>query len=243
MKNFYFAITKKFIYPILAYKIIFFGVTLLSFGALAQTQFLSAQLSETKITMPSGESGAPKKLDENLFRVGDEYSLIKKDNFNNYMTAQQTMVVEKITNGLVYLKHSSGNYDIYTEDGAVVQVISSNDTFTFDPPEVRRIAVNFEVDQKWDSQSIETKDDSNESFTRSSTSKVVGIEELKVGNESIKTYKVETFALCPGSIFKLQFWYQPGWGLPLKTTREVHRHGTPSEWVTIEVISRKRGDG
>ena len=243
MKKFYCAITKKFIYLILAYKIGFFGVTLVSFSALAQTPFLLAQLPEAKIIMPPGESGVSKKLNENLFRVGDEYSLVTKDNFNGYVKEQETKTVEKITNGLVYLKHSSGNYDIYTEDGAVVQVILSNATFTFDPPEVRRIAINFEVDQKWDSQVIETKDDSNESFSRSSSSKVVGIEELKVGNESIKTYKVETFALSPGSTFKLQFWYQPGWGLPLKTIREVHRHGTPSEWVTIEVISHKRGDG
>jgi hypothetical protein len=243
MKKFYSIIAKKFICLIQVYKITFFGVTLFSFNALAQTPFLLAQLPETKITMPSGESGASKKLNENLFRVGDEYSLVTKDNFNGYVTAQETMRVEKINNGLVYLKRSSGNYDIYTEDGAVAQVISPNGTFTFDPPEVRRIAVNFEVDQKWDSQVIETKDESNGSFTRSSSSKVVGIEELKFGDESIKTYKVETYAFSPGFILNLQFWYQPGWGLPLKSTREMRRHGTPAGWETIEVISSKRGDG
>ena len=242
-KYFYSAITKKFIHLIRVYKIGVLGATLFSFNALAQTPFLLAQLSETKITMPSGESEASKKLNENLFRVGDVYSRVTKDNFTGYVTAQDTITVEKINNGLVYLRHSSGNYDVHTEDGALVEFTTSKGTFTLDPPEVRRIAVNFEVDQKWDSQTIETNAESNGSFTRSSSSKVVGIEELKVGDESIKTYKVETYTFSSGFTVKLQYWYQPGWGVPLKTTRQLHRHGAPAEWETIEVISRKRGDG
>lgn len=182
---------------------------------------------------------------EKRFRVGDEWKFVSKDNLTGKIT-EGANNVERIENGLVYIKHPSGNYIIRTEDGAQLTGVNTVDGYIkWDPPEVRQPGGIFEVGDKWVSESILTIG-SGWSSPRKTNGKVVSIEDLTIGGQIIKTYKVEasSFNYGDGSEVFMQGWYQPGFGIPLKAVYELRERRTGlTRSTTTELTSFRKGSG
>ena len=206
-----------------------------------QAMFRLNQLAETKILVQPFKDGVLQNLNERRFRVGDEWTFVTKNNLTGQITEGANRV-ERIENGLVYIKHPSGNYLIRTEDGAELTGYNNIDGFVkFDPPEVRQPGGIFEVGNKWVSESIVTIGN-GWSSPRKTNGKVVGIEDLTIGSKIIKTYKVETVSINSkdqSEVF-MQRWFQPGFGIPLKTVYQFRHMGLRRSSVT-EVTSFKKG--
>ena len=208
-----------------------------------QATFRLNQLAMAKITVQPGKDGILQKPGEKRYRVGDSWEYVVKDNFTGNIVRQEATSVEKIENGLVYFSGKLGQ--VRTEDGATVRVvISTGAVMTLDPPEPWQPGGDFQVGQKWESESIQTINSPNFSpRKRYSSAKVVGIEVLKIGGQEVKTFKVDIVTNTGQDTLNLQFWFEPGWGTPLKIVQQIKSGSRPVAWETIEVISRKRGAG
>jgi len=206
-----------------------------------QAMFRLNQLAESRVIVQPLKNGIVQNPNEKRFRVGDEWSFVTKNNITGKIT-EATLRVEKIENGLVYIRYPSGNYLIKTEDGAEVAGINQvYGSIKFDPPDVRQPGGIFEVGNKWVSESVVTYG-SGWSSPRKTNGKVVGIEDLIINGQIIKTYKVETVSinLKDQSEILFQAWYQPGFGTSLKTIYEVRNMGLRTS-LTTEVTSFKKG--
>ena len=92
-----------------------------------------------------------------------------------------------------------------------------------------------------------------DSLFRTDNMAIVGVEEIKIPAGTFKTYKVENqshrrISLKDGLTFdeKIEYWFEPGWGVPLKIISHFKRNalfGDNSRDEIREVISRKRGAG
>jgi len=207
-----------------------------------QAMFRLNQLAESRVIVQPLKNGIVQNPNEKRFRVGDEWSFVTKNNITGKIT-EATLRVEKIENGLVYIRYPSGNYLIKTEDGAEVAGINQvYGAIKFDPPDVRQPGGIFEVGNKWVSESLVTYE-SGWSSPRKTNGKVVGIEDLTINGQIIKTYKVETVSinLKDQSEILFQAWYQPGFGTSLKTIYEVRNMGLRTS-LTTEVTSFKKSD-
>jgi hypothetical protein len=207
-----------------------------------QAMFKLNQLAESKILVQPLKNGILQNPNEKRYRVGDEWSFVTKNNLTGQITEGKNRV-EKIENGLVYIKHPSGNYLIRTEDGAELTGFNNIDGFIkFDPPEVRQPGGIFEVGNKWVAESIMTIG-SGWSSPRRTNGKVVGIEDLTISGQTIKTFKVETVSINAkdqSEVFT-QRWYQPGFGVPLKVIYELRQMGLRRS-TTTELTSFKKGN-
>ena len=210
-----------------------------------QATFRLNQLAESKVIVQPLKNGIVQTPNEKRFRVGDEWKFVSKDNLTGKIT-EGANNVERIENGLVYIKHPSGNYIIRTEDGAQLTGVNTVDGYIkWDPPEVRQPGGIFEVGDKWVSESILTIG-SGWSSPRKTNGKVVSIEDLTIGGQIIKTYKVEasSFNYGDGSEVFMQGWYQPGFGIPLKAVYELRERRTGlTRSTTTELTSFRKGSG
>jgi hypothetical protein len=174
--------------------------------------------------------------------VGDTFEYVWKDNFSGNIVRSGAASVEKIENGLVYFSGQTGS--IRTEDGATVRIGVAGAVMSLDPPEPWQPGGDFQVGQKWESESIQTLNIPNSPpRNRSSSAKVAGVEVIKIGGQEVKTFKVEVVTHAGSDTFKFQFWFEPGWGSPLKVVQQIRFGSRPGAWETMEVVSRKRGAG
>ena len=210
-----------------------------------QATFRLNQLAEAKIALQPTKDGILQKPGEKRFRVGDEFTTVTKDNYSGNVIRQNSGRVEKIENGLVYIKYSSGNVTINMEDGSEVEIGATEGGFKFDPPEVRQPGGDFQIGLQWEAESIMTSKSTQNSTRRRTTGKVVGIEDLTINNEIIRTFKVETRSLNVnwGGNVKQQRWYLPGFGIAIKLVRQTGSSWGPGYWETTEVTSFKLGKG
>ena len=211
-----------------------------------QAMFRLNQLAESKVIVQPLKDGIVQNPNEKRFRVGDEWSFVTKNNLTGKISEERTRRVEKIENGRVYVMHQSGNYIILTEDGGELTGYNNVDGLVrFDPPEVRQPGGIFEVGKKWVAESNMTVG-SGWSTSRQTNGKVVGLENLVIRGQTFKTYKVETVSinLKDYSEIRQQRWYQPGFGISLKTTTEVReRRMGLTRSSTTELISFTKGSG
>ena len=212
-----------------------------------QASFRLNQLAIAKITIQPGKDGILQKPGEKRFRVGDEYTVVVKDFESGKELRRYTLLVAKIEDGLVYIK-SGQSEQVWTEAGGVVKIANSS----FDPPYLTQPGDDFEVGKKWIGKSIQQRKNMDSLF-RTDNMAIVGVEEIKIPAGTFKTYKVENqshrrISLKDGLTFdeKIEYWFEPGWGVPLKIISHFKRNalfGDNSRDEIREVISRKRGAG
>ena len=217
-----------------------------------QAIFRLNQLAEAKITVQPTQDGILQKPGEKRYRVGDEYEISIKDAKTGKEKEKKSLRVEKIENGLVYIKSNLGD-EITTEDGATVQVSSINlqgkaVSYSIDPPLPSQPGGDFKVGDKWESEVIENN--AGRKRLRNAKISVIGIETLTTPAGTFKTFVVEDFGTIwrGGSTsvtLKRKYWYEPGWGVPMKYIRQnIQDISGGFEIHEIhEVISRKRGGG
>ena len=188
-----------------------------------QAQFAVEQLQKAKITAQVDKDGFISSSKVARFRVGDEYVIAIKDNFNGREIKRYQIKVEKIENGLVYNSSTLGNEKtITTLDGATVKNINSNGVYEFDPPVPIQPGDEFQVGKRWTAQSIMTTNKRKQN--RTDNIKITAAEEIEVIAGKFKVYKVEiNSSQDNGNIIKNTYWFQPGIGIPIMKDRHVRR--------------------
>ena len=219
-----------------------------------QASFRLNQLAMAKITVQPAKDGILQKPNEKRFRVGDEYVIAVTDFKTGKDIRKITLVVEKIEDGLVHIRNGD-TVEIRTEAGGVI----SNNFSSYDPPYLTQPGEIFEIGNKWVTKSIQNRKNLEPVF-RTDNVAIVGVEELTIPAGKFKTYKVEnnaTTRIYSGNQFrkdwgglttqtKEEIWYEPGWGVAMKTIRHFKMDTLFSGKDTHEVfqvISRKRGAG
>ena len=160
---------------------------------------------------------------EARFRVGDEYVIAIKDNFNGREIKRYQVKVEKIENGLVYNSSTLGNEKtVTTLDGATVKSYASDGLYEYDPPVPFQPGDYFQVGKKWTAQSIMTFNKRKQN--RTDNLKVTAAEEIQVMAGGFKTYKVENNTILDnGWLVKNTYWFQPGIGIPILRERYARK--------------------
>ena len=191
-----------------------------------QAQFAVEQLQQAKTTIQANKDGFVSSFKDARFRVGDEYVFSVKNNIKGQdKSIMNTMKVEKIEHGLVYMRSSIGSESmVRTLDGATVSSYSSNGFYEFDPPVPFQPGDEFKVGKKWTSQTIQTINKKIKT-NRVDSFQVTAAENLTVPAGVFKTYKVENTATQDkGNIIKNTYWYQPGIGIPILRERIVKKN-------------------
>ena len=217
-----------------------------------QATFRLNQLAEAKITVQPTKDGILQKPGEKRYRVGDEYEISVIDAKTGKEKQRKSLRVEKIENGLVYIKGNKGD-EISTEDGATVEVFATAANgevrnFRNDPPLPNQPGGDFKVGDKWESEVIETGPGGRRVLSNKYT--VIAIENLTTPAGTFKTFVVESIGTVwsvklPSVSLKRKIWYEPGWGIPMKIIRQNTQNVAGGFEVDeiYEVISRKRGGG
>ena len=188
-----------------------------------QAQFAVEQLQKAKVTAQADKDGFISSSKEARFRVGDEYVIAIKDNFNGREIKRYQVKVESIENGLVYNSSTLGNEKtVTTLDGATVKSYASDGLYEYDPPVPFQPGDYFQVGKKWTAQSIMTFNKRKQN--RTDNLKVTAAEEIQVMAGGFKTYKVENnTVLDNGWLVKNTYWFQPGIGIPILRERYARK--------------------
>jgi len=211
-----------------------------------QAQFAAEQLQKAKTEIYADKDGFVNDSKEARFRVGDEYEISLIDNNLNKEIKRYKIKVLKIENGLVYITNDFGD-SIRTKDGAVLEYADHEGKYKYDPPYISQPAEEFSVGKKFGVKTYELNPWGRRNL-RTSNSKITGKETLKLEFGDTNTFVVEEQSYFGDStIINLQskYWYEPGWGIPMKRTKLRLLPNRPNLNVneTYIVVSRKRGQG
>ncbi|MEI7430320.1 MAG: caspase family protein [Betaproteobacteria bacterium] len=206
-----------------------------------QATFVLERLSKAKVLPQKDKNGVLQIPAAQRFRIGDEYLMSAKDNNSNREIEKFTLKVDRIADGLVYLKGSRGD-EIRTEDGATKSAYATDGLFEYDPPVPMQPGDIFQVGKSWVSESIQTF--KGKKTSRIDSAKVVAFEEIRIGSVTYKTFRVEIdVSLKNGLSVKNTFWFEPGWGVPVKRIRVGFSKGVQYVNQSYELVSRTRGAG
>ncbi len=204
-----------------------------------QATFALEKLARAKISAQKDKNGVLQIAGMKRFRTGDEYLLTIKDNNTNREVGTYSLKVEKIVDGLVYLKGNLGD-EIRTEDGATQAAHTLDGLYEYDPPVPMQPGDVFQVGKSWISESIQTY--KGKKTRRIDSAKVSSYEELRIGSATYKTFRVDIEAtLANGVVAINSYWFEPGWGIAVKRTRVVMGNGVQRLNQTYELVSRTRG--
>jgi len=174
---------------------------------------------------------------EARYRLGDHYKYVVLDGQTKNVIRRQKRTVTQIADGVVVFDEDKARR---TMDGAW---LNSSNVRSFDPPRANLPAAEFSVGLKWSSRSVQTNTNGRVRDVDSQV-KIVALEDIVVPAGTFKAYKfVMESARDDGSRLRLTYWAEPGWGEPLRTIREVFKHGTLREWEIIDMTERRRGQG
>ena len=206
-----------------------------------QAAFKIEQLQKAKITVQADKNGIIQRPNEERFRVGDEVVTRVTNNISGAVLFTSRQKVEKIEDGLVHLRMGSGEFQIRTLDGGTVRGGSPEGYYNWDPPRVDLPGDQMAVGKKWTARTIESFDKSKTKLIREDEVKIVSLEAVDVPAGRFTAYKfVMDSNYSNGTRVRRTYWVEPGWGIFLKTIREVYRaKSTVNE--TYEMISRIRG--
>ena len=207
-----------------------------------QAQFAIEQLQKAKTEIHADKDGFLSKSKEARFRVGDEYEISLIDNNQRKEIKRYKLKVDKIEKGLVYMTSNFGN-EVRTIDGAVLTSDTQEGKYQFDPPFVSQPAEEFSIGKKLEIKLIEIGPRGQN--YRMSKSKIIGKEKLDLDFGQSNTFVVEeeSFFAFSNASLKNTYWYEPGWGVPMKRVKIRFNPLKPSINVneTYLVVSRKRG--
>ncbi|WP_319237394.1 caspase family protein [uncultured Propionivibrio sp.] len=206
-----------------------------------QATFALEQLAKARITAQKDKNGIVQDAGQKRYRVGDEYVISMRDTKSGKEIKKHTTRVEKIENGLVYWAGNFGE-EITTEDGASKVGFAADGKYEYDPPVPIQPGDAFQVGKRWISESIQTF--RGKQSKRTDSAKVVGFEEVTLPSGKYPTFKVAIEVSVNNDIrVNNVFWFEPGWGKPVKRTRVLFRNGVELLNETYELVSRKRGAG
>lgn len=193
------------------------------------------RLSNRAVVAQPERGGVAQMPNQARFRVGDIYESVATDGFTGVERRRGKLTVNKIENGLVY----AGD-NVFTVDGGTIR---NRFIANFDPPRMDQPGDDFIVGKKWGARTIQSNHNGTKIW-RNDSFKIVAFEEVTVPAGTFKTYKIELNSdLQSGERFKGTFWVEPGWGLAVKTLREVRPRQGPMDKEVIELVSRVRGQG
>lgn len=200
------------------------------------------RLQVAKISPQADKAGMVQQVNQVRFRVGDSYSYVRRDNITGAEMKRFTRVVKKIENGLVYISND-GAEEIRTLDGGNVTVVSAVTTYSYDPPKLEVPVDGLVVGKKWTGAYTETDNKSGRKFFREDKFKILQQENIETPAGSFPTFKIEDVSLNQmGTKASLTYWIDPGYGLPVKTVREVvNTRANINISETVELLARSRG--
>jgi hypothetical protein len=200
------------------------------------------RLETAKITPQADKAGIIQPFNQSRYRVGDKYSYVRRNNRTGAEMNRFTRIVNKIENGFVYISNNDSE-EIRTIDGGNVLVVSSSTSYSYDPPKLEVPVDGLTVGKKWTGAYIETDRKTNRKFFREDKFKILAQEKTTTPAGTYQTFKIEDVSYNQfGTKASLTYWIEPGYGLPVRTIREVFNSSAGiniSE--TVELISRERG--
>jgi hypothetical protein len=188
-----------------------------------QAQFAVEQLQIAKVTAQADKDGFLSSSKVARYRVGDEYVIAIKDNFNGREVKRYQVKVDKIERDLVYISSTLGDeVVIKTIDGASIKTINTSGVYDFDPPLPVQPGDYFQVGKKWSSQSIVTHNKRKQN--RTDNFKITAAEDIEVIAGRFKVYKIESnTSQDNGNIIKNTYWFQPEIGIPIMRDRYIRK--------------------
>jgi multidrug efflux pump subunit AcrA (membrane-fusion protein) len=200
------------------------------------------RLQVAKISPQADKTGMLQLANQTRFRVGDTYSYVRRDNITGAELKRFTRVVKRIENGLVYISND-GAEEIKTIDGGNVTTVSSATTFSYDPPKQEVPWDALVVGKKWTGAYVETDSKSGRKLFREDKFKILLQETLSTPAGSFPTFKIEDVSSNQyGTRASLTYWIEPGYGLSVKTIREVvNARANINISETVELVARTRG--
>lgn len=206
-----------------------------------QAAFKIEQLQKAKITAQADKNGFIQKPNEERYRVGDQQVTRVTNNISGAVLYTSRQLVEKIEDGLVYVRGGGGNLQIRTLDGGTVRGGAPEGQYSWDPPRVDLPGDQLEVGKKWTARTIETIEKTQDKLIREDEVKIVSLETVVVPAGRFTAYKVVMDSkYSNGTLARRTYWVEPGWGFFLKTIREISR-ATSKVNETYEMVSRARG--
>jgi Caspase domain len=199
------------------------------------------RLQVAKIQAQPDQTGMVQTILPERFRVGDEYHYQRRDNLTGKVMKRFTRRVTRIENGLVYISND-GAEEIRTLDGANVLVVSSATSYRYDPPKMEVPVDGLVVGRKWTGMYTETDMKDRRQFLREDQFRILSQETLEVAAGKYNTFKIEDVSYNQfGTRASLVYWIEPGWGLPVRTDREVlNARVNLRISETVELLARTR---
>lgn len=206
-----------------------------------QASFMLEQLSARRTVAQPDRAGISQNPRQARFRVGDSVTTRTLDTRSGREIDRNTLTVERIDDGRVYLKGTHGDA-VRTLDGGFVRSTTLEGSYSWDPPRLDLPGAQMEVGKRWTSRSVETSGRRGKKNMREDRIRIVAQEEVTVPAGSFVAYKfVLESRLSNGVTVKRTYWAQPGWAHYIKVEREVRRPDQPPVLQTVEMVSRSFG--
>lgn len=191
------------------------------------------RLATAKIDAQPDKNGIVQRA-EPRFRVGDVMEHVTKDGYTGLEKRRGKNTVTRISDGVVEMNNGQARYSV---DGGL---ISNRYVKLADPPRLDLPGGEFAVGMRWSGRGIEVSLNGAKSY-RDDDIKIVALEDVTVPAGTFKAYKLEMNSVHGFARVKLTYWAQPGWGLSIKTIRDIRPFNGPRELEVIELLSRTRG--
>ena len=206
-----------------------------------QAAFMLEQLSARATVARPDRAGQVQDPRQPRFRVGDSYTMRTLDTASGREIARHTRTVDRIADGLVFMKGTDGDA-VRTLDGGYVRSPNLEGAYRWDPPRLDLPGGEMAVGKRWTGRTLETTERSGSKSLREDSIRIVAQEEVKVPAGTFVAYKfVLESNLANGVRVKRTYWAQPGWGHSIKVQREVYRPNRPPVLETTEMVSRTFG--
>jgi chemotaxis protein histidine kinase CheA len=198
-----------------------------------QALFALEKIQKSKIIFQANKNGFLEGVQESKFMVGDTYTYVVRDYFNDNEIGRYRFRVDKIDDGLVYFSTPKTlEARVFTEDGALIKSGSSN----YDPPLPLQPSERFQVGKRWTSQTLLERGGMTVNLTFNM--KITSADDLETEAGKFKTYKIESYLITQnGAVHHEIRWFQPGIGLPIKTEISVrNKNGKIQKYEKSELI-------
>jgi hypothetical protein len=193
------------------------------------------RLAKAKIVAQPDRNGMVQTA-EPRFRVGDAYEFVIKDALTGVETGRYKPAVTRIENDLV---HMNDGRSVLTLDGGFIK---NRYVANFDPPRLDLPGGEFSVGARWTGRTVETTLQGKK-MTYDSQFKIVALEDVTVPAGTFRAYKIVMDSVSEFARVKLTYWAQPGWGMSVKTIREIRPFRKDPTLEIHEMTFRKRGEG
>jgi Caspase domain len=200
-----------------------------------QAQAVLERLQKAKTVAVVNKEGIVQAAASSRFRLGDEWEIRLIDGYSKLEKSRLRGKVTKVTEDRVETNNGGA---VFSLEGGT---ISNRFIVDMSPPRLNLPAGDYSVGKKWNFRSIQTKNDGSKGWVEGEV-RIVALEDVTVPAGTFKAYKLELNSIAQwGERVKLTGWYQPDWGVALKTLREIRQRSGGADWEIYEMVSFKRG--